>query len=127
MTPVETLNAYVRAFETLDAAQFASYYHLPCQFITPAGVFAITDDTALQSMLAFAVQQAREQGYQRTETVGDIQTRMLAADVALLSGVYRRLDAKNQEITRFGFSYTLRRGANGWQIVSAIIHDPLTD
>jgi len=38
-TPEEALRAYVEAFETLDADAVVPFYHTPCMFIAPQGVF----------------------------------------------------------------------------------------
>lgn len=126
MNAQDTLNAYVRAFESLDVSRFAPYYHLPCQFISPAGVTAINDEAMLHAVLGFAAEQARSSGYVRTEEVGEIKERRLSSQLTELSGTYRRLNAANEEITRFGFTYTLRETEQGWRIASAIIHDVIT-
>lgn len=125
MNAAETLDAYVRAFETLDPDQFLPYYHLPCQFITPAGVIPVTDTAMLQLLAAQFVQQARDQGYVRTETVGPVASRTLSGNLASLAGTFRRLDKDGAEIIRFGFTYLLREAGGDWRITVAAIHDPV--
>ena len=120
--PQDALRAYVRAFETLDLHQVLPFYSFPCTFITPAGVTVVSDATAARGLAEALIEQARSQGYRRTEML-DLAVKLLGAELALLSGVFVRYDAQEQEIGRFGFAYTLRRDDTGWRIIVALSHD----
>ena len=124
-TPQETLSAYMRAFETLDPAQFLPYYNLPCLVMTPAGTFTATDSASAGAIASQFVQQARQQDYKRTEIVGQLESRALGAGLVLMSGVLRRINSKDQEVMRLGCSYMLRDSGKGWKIVAVSFLQPV--
>ena len=116
-----TLQEYVRAFETKDCEAVAECYHLPCMFISPFGVRNITDNAAARELASQLIEQAVAQGYRRTETFGlEIQTK--TDGLATMTGIFSRRDSNDQEIMRFGFSYTLLFVNSRWRIVVAIAH-----
>jgi hypothetical protein len=120
--PQEALHAYVRAFETLNPEAVISFYHAPCTFIAPFGVTVAADVEAARRIASALIEHARCQGYRRTDT-SQLHTRTLASNLVLLSGVFVRFGATNQEIGRFGFTYVMRDDGTGWRIVTAIAHD----
>lgn len=103
----------MRAFETLDPAEFLPYYNLPCLIITPTGTFAATDPASAGAIASQFVQQARQQDFKRNEIVGQLESRAFGAGLVLLSGVLRRFNSKEQEVMRFGCSYMLRDSGKG--------------
>ena len=115
-TPGEMLTEYVRAFETLDPTAFVPYYNLPCMFITPTRLMAVPDAATAQALASELVAQARKQGYTRTEFLGPLDCRMLSANLAMLSGVFRRFNSTDQVILEFGFTYILNKDDKGWRI-----------
>jgi len=120
--PAETLDAYVRAFESLDSLAVASFYHLPCMFIVPGGVALISDSDAARDLASKLIEQARSQDYRRTEIL-NLEVKTLAEPLALLSGVFARFNSNEEEMSRFAFVYTMRRDGTGWRIVVAIAHE----
>ena len=123
-TPMEMLTAYVRAFETLSAEAVVPFYHLPCAFIRPDGVWVVQDEATALVLVNHLIEHARSQGYHRTD-VSRLAVRTLAANLAELEGVFVRYDAAQEEIARFGFTYIVRQGDGGWKIVVAVAHDAL--
>jgi hypothetical protein len=121
-TPTETLTEYVRAFESLDPNAFVPYYNLPCMLITPAGITAVADPATRQALATQLVTQARQHGYKRTEFLGPVDCRMLSPTLALLSGVFRRLNSSDQVILDLGFSYLMNKSDEGWKIVVAALY-----
>ena len=63
--PAEMLHAYVRAFETLEAAAVAPFYQLPCTFIRPDGVWVVSDEATAVTLAAHLIDHARSQGYEQ--------------------------------------------------------------
>ena len=102
-TPADTLMEYVRAFETLDPAVFVPYYNVPCLFMTPAGLRAVADAAAAHALASELVAKARQYGFKRTESLGPLDCKMLSANLAVLSGVFRRLNSTDQVIMDLGF------------------------
>ena len=124
-TPLEMLNAYVRAFETLRAEEVVPFYELPCTFIRPDGVWVVQDEATALVLAGHLIEHAKSQGYHATETP-EVVVRALAPGLAELSGVFVRYDAGRSEIARFGFTYIVREGRESWRIVVAVAHDATT-
>ena len=125
-TPVEMLIAYIRAFETLRAEEIVPFYELPCTFIRPDGVWVVQDEATALALVAHLIEHAKSQGYRRTDVSG-LTMRTLAPGLAELGGVFVRYDASDAEIARFGFTYIVRGGSDGWRIVVAMAHDARTE
>ena len=122
--PTETLGEYLRAFETLDPQSFASYYNLPCIFITPAGATAAADAAAVQALADKLVAGARQYGFKRTEIVGPLGCQMLSDTLASLSGVFRRFDSSDRVILEMGSTYVMQRVDDRWKIVVVMAYAP---
>lgn len=120
--PEEALRTYVKAFESLDPDAVVSFYHLPCMFITPMGVTLVSDADAARGVASKLLDHARSQDYRRTEFLA-LDVEMLGQRLALLSGTFARFNSKGEEISRFGFAYTMHRDGAGWRIVVAVAHD----
>jgi hypothetical protein len=125
-TPLEMLDAYVRAFETLRAEAVVPFYELPCTFIRPDGTWVVQDEATALALANHLIEHATSQGYRRT-AVSAVTTRTLAPGLAELCGVFHRYDAADAEIARFGFTYIVRGGSDGWRIVVAVAHDASTE
>jgi hypothetical protein len=121
-TPVEMLNAYVRAFESLRAEEVLPFYELPCTFVRADGVWVVQDESTALVLVAHLMEHAKSQGYRRTAVSG-LTMRTLAPGLAELGGVFVRYDASESEVARFGFTYLVRGGPDGWRIVVAVAHD----
>ena len=124
--PSDMLQAYVRAFETLRGENVLPFYALPCTFIRPDGVWVVHDEATALVLANHLIDHANNQGYHRTE-VTELAERRLAPGLSELTGVFIRYDASDAEAARFGFSYIVRAGADGWRIVVAVAHDARTE
>jgi len=122
-SPESAFQAYIRAFETLDPEAALPFYHLPCMFIAPQGVFAAPDTNTARALLSQVMEQLRSQSYRRTEVVG-LTVRQLSPDLASCAGTFVRFNTSGEEITRLGFTYTMR-SAGSWKIVVAVVHEPV--
>jgi hypothetical protein len=120
--PEKALRAYVAAFESLEPDKVVSFYRLPCMFITPTGVFLIVDIEAARGMVVNLIEQAKSQNYRRTEIL-DLKVTRLADNIATLAGVFQRFNSSQQEVSRFGFAYTMFHDETNWQIAVGIAHD----
>lgn len=124
LTPEETFKKYIEAFETLDPRQFMPYYHAPCMFITPAGIFTGFDANSISQISDQVAAQAKQQGYFRSEVPGGTDCKMLAEDLAQLSGTIRRLNEAEEQIALFGVTYTMRNVDDEWKIIVLAVHAP---
>jgi len=122
-SPESAFHAYIRAFETLDPDAALPFYHLPGMFIAPQGVFAVSDTNTARALLSQVMGQLRSQSYRRTEVVG-LTVRMLSPDLASCAGTFVRFNTFGQEITRLGFTYTMRN-AGSWKIIVGLVHGPV--
>ena len=120
--PEHALRAYVTAFATLDADTILPFYHLPCMFLTPFGTFLVSDVEASRVLVGMLIDQARSQGYHHT-TIRHLDVRQLTPRLAILTGMFVRFNAAQDEIARFGFAYTLLHDGTGWRITVAIAHE----
>jgi hypothetical protein len=77
-------------------------------------------------LAAHLIEHAQSQGYRRTAVSG-VTMRTLAPGLVELGGTFRRYDAADAEIGRFGFTYIVRGGSDRWRIVVAVAHDASTE
>ena len=73
-------------------------------------------------MASRLIEQARSQGYRRSEIL-DLDLRTLGEHLASVTGVFVRLNGSEEEISRFGFAYIMRKDAGKWRIVVALAHE----
>lgn len=121
--PQAMLRAYVRAFESQDAAAVVRFYGLPCCFVSPMGSIAAADSESARAIVEKMLEQARSQGYRRTE-IRNLEVRPLGETLAILSGTFVRFDAADQMIAAFGFGYVTLKSEGRWKIVTAIAYPP---
>ena len=121
--PESAFHAYLRAFETLDPEEALPFYHLPCMFIAPQGVFAAPDTDTARALLSQFMGQLRSQSYRRTEVVG-LTVRKLSPGLASCGGTFVRFSIDSEEIARLGFTYILRN-TDSWKIIVAVVHEPV--
>jgi len=121
---LESFQRYVAAFGTLDARAVVPHFHTPAMLISPQGVVAFASGDEVERFYRqFAMADLPAKGYGGTELVR-VEERRLGADLAEVSGVLLWKTKGGQEMSRFGATYVLRRAAEGWKIVVAVIHDP---
>lgn len=121
-TPEDVLNAYVKAFESLVPENVVKFYGLPCVFVSPMGVVPVTSAAEATQIVTGLVAQARSQNYARTE-IPTLAVQKLGQSLAILMGQFIRFDEAGNEISRFGFSYTMKRRDDSWEIVVALGHE----
>ena len=88
-SPLELLDAYVRALETQRAEAVVPFYDLPCTSIRPDGTWIAQDEATALVLAGRLIDHARSQGYHRTE-IAEATLSPLAAGLAELAGVFIR-------------------------------------
>ena len=121
--PEDTILEYVQAFQSLDPDAVVPYYGLPCMFISPTNTTVVSDADSARALVSLLIGQAKLQNYRRTEIMGSLEVRRLAANLATVAGVYARIGADDIEIMRFGFMYVMRADGDRWKIIVAQAHD----
>lgn len=91
-------------------------------FIAPPGVTVVSDANTARAMASRLIEHARSQGYRRSEIL-DLDLRTLGESLASVSGVFVRFNSNEEEISRFGFAYTMRKDSGRWGIVVALAHE----
>jgi ketosteroid isomerase-like protein len=119
---VRTYEDYFRAFQTLDPQAVLSYYHAPCLFLSPHGVVVAGTVGETQTLLAGMMKGLQARGYAKSR-YADLHVKRLSESAAMLSTRVVRLKSGEEELERFGATYTFRRIETGWKIVVLVIHD----
>jgi ketosteroid isomerase-like protein len=111
---------YTQAFGALDARSVARHFHEPALLITPKDVIPLPTAAAVEQTYA-RIMGEMPRDYTRTEFRG-LSERRLGDDLALVTGNGSWKNASNEDIMPFGMTYTLKRTADTWRIVVAVIH-----
>ena len=117
------LEAYYRAFSTLEVEAVLPYFHEPTVLIGPQGVYAAPTRTELGAALAPVMEGFRTRGYGRSE-LSRLRVHLLSATASLASGVAFRYKTDGQELDRAGVTYLLHKTESGWKIAVIVLHDP---
>ena len=75
------LKSYVEAFETLDPDEVVHCCRLPCMLIAPGNQIVVDSSALAREVVGHLMEQARNQGYHRTE-IRDVSARRRASDLA---------------------------------------------
>ncbi|MCC7126500.1 MAG: nuclear transport factor 2 family protein [Acidobacteria bacterium] len=119
---LETFHAYAAAFQSLDAAAVARFFHQPAFFITPNETRALLTHADVERTYA-RVMQSLPPDYVRTEFAA-ADAHRLGDDLAMITGHGAWKNTDEDDMMPFGMCYTLRRVDGTWQIVAAMIHAP---
>jgi len=120
--PIDAFRLYTEAFRSLDPQAVSPFFNEPAIQINPRGVFALSNRAAVERMYQGVMSELPAMGYARTD-FSSLAERRLTDDLAVVSGSGVWKDASGKELQRFGMTYTLRRTAEAWLIVVAVIHD----
>jgi hypothetical protein len=120
---LEAVQNYISAFSALEPRHVLPHFHEPCLFVTPEGVKAAATRPEAEQVFAPLMARLKEQDYERSD-FPRLGAELLDRDLALVSGlgIWRR--ANGAELHRFGATYLVRRGPDGWKIAVAAIHAP---
>jgi hypothetical protein len=114
----------MRGLETLNPEAALPFYHLPCMFIAPQGVFTAPDAETARTLLSRFMEQQRRQSYRRTDVMG-LVVHKLSPILGSCSGTFVRFNTAGDEISQAGFTYTLR-WTGSWRIIVAAFYEPQT-
>ena len=114
---------YFSDFSKLDLDAIVSYFHLPCVFIVPQGVFVFSSASEVQWFWSPRFDDLKKQGFARTQR-DQINIKVLNDDTAMASGRAIRYKEDGSELERRGATFALRKTDAGWKIVTVIHHSP---
>ena len=114
---------YIRDFSSLDLKAIVSYFHLPCTFIVPQGVFVFSSESEVERFWGPRFDALKTQGFGRTERA-EANIKMLNDNTAMASIKAIRYTKDGLELERRGATFALRKTEDGWKIVTLIHHSP---
>jgi ketosteroid isomerase-like protein len=121
----QTYTEYFQAFQTLDVDAVLPYYHVPCMFLSPQGVLAVTNAAEARGLFAEMMKGLKARSYARSES-GKRWVKQLSDHGALLSTRVVRFKTDGAELEQFGATYTFWKTDGGWKIAVLTVHDPDT-
>src|SRR4029453_4000898 len=99
-----TLRDYAEAFARGDIETVVSLLHVPCVYITPAGVSVFPDAAFARPALSVGMEQMRTEGYPHPHFL-DMASRVLSSDLVAFSGTIARIGTDGGEQNRVGLTY----------------------
>ncbi|MBC8281074.1 MAG: nuclear transport factor 2 family protein [Chloroflexi bacterium] len=114
---------YFRDFGNLDLDAIVDYFHLPCMFTTPFGVFVFTTASEVDGFWRPRFDDLRKQDFGHTER-SEASIKVLTDDTAIASSLATRFGKDGKQIERRGAAFTVRKTEAGWKIVALIHHSP---
>lgn len=121
----EAFNRYERALESLNPREMLPYCHLPLMFVSSRGVRVMTSSTDVDAFLADMVETLKARSYARSE-VTDFRVKQMSTGIALVIVSRIRYNAQGERLDWVGETYTFRKTPDGWKIVVAAVHNPIT-
>jgi hypothetical protein len=119
---VKPIAEYNKAFAQLKPSILGPFYHYPSILITPETAVSINNGLKLWIVFTKIIADLKKQNYGRSET-SPLKVNFLSDNLAVVSAVATRYTKDNQFLTRFGFTYTMRKVNERWKIIVGKIHD----
>jgi ketosteroid isomerase-like protein len=120
-----TFNNYELALESLNASAMLPHCHLPFMFVSSKGVRVMTSPADVNAFLAEMVKTLRNRSYARSE-VTDLRVKQMSRGIALVIVSRIRYNTEGERLEWVGETYTFRKTTDGWKIVVAAVHNPIT-
>ena len=114
---------YIIDFSNLDLQAIVSYFHHPCTFIVPQGVFVFSSASEIEGFWGPRFDDLKTQGFGRTERA-EANIKVLNDNTAMASSRAIRYTKDGSELERRGATFVLRKTDDGWGIVTLIHHSP---
>jgi len=114
---------YFNDFSNLDLHAIVAYFHRPCTFIVPQGVFVFSSASEVEDFWSPRFDELKAQGFGRTERA-EASIKVLSDNAAIASGKAIRYTKDGSELERRGATFALHKTDDGWKIVTLIHHSP---
>lgn len=116
---------YFRDFGNLDVEAIVAYFHLPCMFTTPFGIFVFSTAAEVDGFWRPRFDDLRSQDFGHTER-SEASIKILTDDTGIASSVATRFSKDGTQMERRGAAFTVRKTDEGWKIAALIHHSPDT-
>ena len=114
---------YVRDFNKLDLEAVVSHFHLPCTFIVPQEVLAITSTSEVEAFWSPRLIDLKKQGFGRTEFI-ERKIDVLNDNTAIIGIKAARYAEDGSGLNERHTTFVVRNTDDGWKIVTLIHHSP---
>ena len=114
---------YFIDFSNLDLKAIVSYFHHPCTYVVPHGVFVFSSASEVEGFWGPRFDDLKTQGFGRTVRA-EANVKELNDNTALASSRAVRYNTDGSELERRGATFALRKTDAGWKIVTLIHHSP---
>ena len=126
---LNTFQDYAKTFEALNPLAVLRFYHYPALLISSTKVAALNHQLEGLIKLSFVMAKLKFRGYDHARTES-LSVRQLDNHLAIVSGTVIRYKKDRQakddnELERFGLTYTLRKVDETWKIITGMLHDPV--
>lgn len=115
----ELVQRYIEAFNQADFAACLACYRLPISFITARGVSVLNEPQEFLSMWRATHAELLGRGYSHS-VLREAHVRPLDEGLALASVRVIRYGSDGSEMESAAGLYTLRRGREGWKIITVV-------
>ena len=116
------MGLYLRAFQTLSAAEAAVCFDVPLRLSTPQGHQLAADTAAVHAFLEAQFRGMKAQDYVRSEW-GRLVVHVLHEGSAVVSTVLRRFAADGRVFMESGATYVVAKPSASWKITQIVLHD----
>jgi len=121
----EAFNRYEHALESLSPREMLPSCHLPLMFVSSKGVRVMTSSEDVDAFFEEMVATLKARRYARTE-VTDFRVKQMSTGIALVIVSRIRYNGRGERLEWVGETYTFRKTDDGWKIVVAAVHNPIT-
>ena len=97
---------YFSDFSNLDLQAIVAYFHRPCTFIVPQGVFVFSSASEVESFWSPRFNELKAQGFGRTERA-EASIKVLSNNAAIASSKAIRYTKDGSELERRGATFAL--------------------
>jgi 3-oxoadipate enol-lactonase len=122
----DTFTAYSIAFNSLEPTQVLEFFHLPAMLMASKEVAIMQKEIDVLGVFKFLMDGLKERDFEESKIISPLKITQLSENQGQVVAVAKRFNRSKEEIEHFGFTYTLRKVAGGWKIISGVLHDPET-
>jgi ketosteroid isomerase-like protein len=123
-----TFQEYIKAFNTKKGSNLLPFFHNPILLVDREKNPVILDKSIIgrfKSSFGFkrVFKDLEKRGFDHSELDNEPQVKLLSEKLGIITGNAIRYKTDHFVLERFGYTYTFRKTAEGWKIVTGIIHD----
>jgi hypothetical protein len=122
----DTFVDYSIAFNSLEPTKVLGFFHLPAMLMTSKEVAIMQKEIEVLGIFKILMDDLKDRDFEESKIVSPLKITQLSENQGQVVAVAKRFNRSKEEIEHFGFTYTLRKVAGDWKIISGVLHDPET-